>query len=46
MSPIFENCQTRNVCDYSLDKDYFEKVKPFITILLFFLTRTLQSKLQ
>ncbi|XP_026318539.1 uncharacterized protein LOC113229226 [Hyposmocoma kahamanoa] len=25
MSPIFENCQTKTVCDYNLNKDYFEK---------------------
>ncbi|RVE53559.1 hypothetical protein evm_001700 [Chilo suppressalis] len=24
MSPIFENCNSKNICDYNLDKDYFE----------------------
>ncbi|CAH0399206.1 unnamed protein product [Chilo suppressalis] len=24
MSPIFENCNSKNICDYNLDEDYFE----------------------
>lgn len=26
MSPIFENCNTKNACNYDLEEDYFGDV--------------------
>lgn len=33
MSQIFENCRTKNACNYILDKDYYEDVRSKNNIL-------------